>query len=65
MNIMDLLTMSTTEVPAIAIVQTTVNANIKYTLRNLLLNVNLYGLAGVGIDHRYNVVTRQSENNFH
>ena len=65
MNIMDLLTMTTTEVPAIAIVQTTVNANIKYTLRNLLLNVNPYGLAGVGIDHRYNVVTRQSENNFH
>jgi len=117
------------ETPLTAIVQTTtVNADLKYTLKNLLPNMNLYGLAGVGvyiyevdyegvlaedmgavykgqilsglyaageempfgwahtdfgfqvgtgldyyilpflsvgIDYRYNIVTRQSENNFH
>lgn len=36
--------------PATAIVQTTtVNADLKYTLRNILPCVNLYGLAGVGV----------------
>lgn len=107
-----------------AILQTTtVNADLKYTLRNVLPSVNLYGLGGVGvyiyevdynppllaedflvpgviypegekmpfgwahtdfgfqvgtgldykilaflslgIDYRYNIVTRQDENNFH
>mgnify|MGYP000713436062 CR=1 FL=1 len=37
-------------VPATATLQTTtVNADLKYTLKNLLPNMNLYGLAGVGV----------------